>query len=134
MIFAEIAQGKAVQMPFVGRIAKRAEIRVMGGDDKDAAPGLEEPVEFLDGPDDVRDVLDQMDCADFTKRAVPEGEREMVEIGKYVRIGVRVAVDADCARIFLDPAAYVEYLIVQSIRRRRMMPQATRISVLVRRD
>ena len=109
MIFAEVAQGKAVQMPLMGRIAERAEIRVVRSYDEHATAGLEQPVEFLDRADNIRYVFDEMDCADFVKGTVAEREREVVKIGDYVSIGVRIPIDSDCTWIFLDPAAYIEY-------------------------
>lgn len=109
MIFAEIAQGEAVQVPLVRRIAERTEIRVMRGDDEDVAARLEQSMEFLDRPDHVRDVLYEMNGADFTKGTIQEREREVVKVGNYVRIGVGVPIDPDCAWVFLDAAAYIEY-------------------------
>lgn len=85
--------------------------------DEHATAGLEQPVEFLDGPDNIRYVFDEMDCADLTEGTVPEREREVVEVGDDISIGVRVPIDPDCARIFVDPAAYIEYPLARTIRR-----------------
>jgi len=49
--------------------------------------------------------------ADFTKGTVPERKREVVKVGDYVCIGVRVPIDSDCAWIFVDSAAYIEYAV-----------------------
>jgi hypothetical protein len=109
VIFAEIAQREAVQVPLVRRIAERTEVRVMRGDDEDVAAWLEQSMEFLDGPDYVRDVLDEMDGADFTKGTVAKRKREVVKIGDNVGIRVRIPIDPNCTWIFVDAATYVEY-------------------------
>ena len=74
-------------------------------------------MELLDRPDNIRYMFDEMDCADFAKGTIPEREREVVKIGNYVSIGVRVPIDPDCARIFVNPAAYIEYPLARTIRR-----------------
>ena len=117
MIFAEVAQRKAVQMPLMGRIAERTEIGVMGGDDQDAPTGLEQPMEFLYGPDDVRDMFDQVDRADFTKARVLKREREVIEIRDHVGIRVNVPINSDCARMLLDSTADVKYPVGEIGRR-----------------
>jgi hypothetical protein len=85
--------------------------------DEHAAAGLEQPMELLDRPNHIRYVFDQMDRTNFAKGTVPEREREVVKIGNYVSIGVRVPIDPDRARIFLNPAAYIEYPLGGTIRR-----------------
>ena len=117
MVFAEIAQREAVQMPLMGRIAEGTEVGVVRSDDEHAATGLEQSMEFFQGSNDIRDMFDDVDRTDFTKRAVLKREREVVEIGDYVSIRVRVPIHTDRTRIFLNSAAYVEDPVRRAIRR-----------------
>jgi len=80
----------------------------MRRDDHEPAAGREQAVKLFHGADDVRQVLDDVNGADLSKRVFAEREREMVEIGENVGPGVRVAIDTDGSRIFVDPAADVE--------------------------
>ncbi len=109
MIFAEIAQREAVQVPLMRRIAERTEVRVMRGDDENVAAWLEQAMKFLNGADDIRDVLDEMDGTDLTKGTVAKRKGEVVKIRDDIRVGVRISINPNCARIFLNAAAYVEY-------------------------
>jgi len=92
----------------MGGVAKGAEVGVVGGDDDGAAVGAEEAMEFFDGADDVGDMLDDVDGADFAKGGVAEGPGEAVEVGDNVGAGMRIAVEADGAGVFVDAAADVE--------------------------
>ena len=92
----------------MGRVAERAEVRVMGCGDEDAAARGQQAVEFFHGPDDIGNMLDDVDGAHLPKRIVAEGEREMVQVADDVGFGVGVAVEPDRTRVFVDSAADVE--------------------------
>lgn len=66
-------------------------------------------MEFFYRSDHVRNVFDHVNRSDLAEGRVLEREREVVEIGDHIRIGIKVPIDPDGARIFFDPAAYVEY-------------------------
>ncbi len=76
-------------------VAKRAVVGIVGGCNHGAATGSEQAVELLHGPDDVRDVLDDVRRPDFAERTVGEGKREMVEVGYNVGASVWIAVESD---------------------------------------
>lgn len=67
MVLAEIPERKTIQVPPVGRIAIRAEIRIVRRDDHGPAAWREESVELFHCPDDIGDVFDYMDGPDFTE-------------------------------------------------------------------
>src|SRR5437764_836806 len=102
MIFAEVPEREAVQVPFVRWVAERAEIGVMRSHDEDAAAGLEEAVKFFDRAHYVGHMFDHVNSPDLAKGRVFEREREVVEIGNHIRIRVDVPIDSDCPWIFLD--------------------------------
>ncbi len=95
-------------MPTVRRIAKRAEIRVVRCHNGNAPAWRKQPVDLFHGPDHIRNVFNDMDSSNLAERAVVEREREMIEISDDVSLRIRVAIDADGARIFVNPAANVE--------------------------
>jgi hypothetical protein len=95
MIFAKMAQREAVQVPAMGRIAKRAEIGVVGRHDDQSPARSEQPVEILHRPHDARDVLDHMRTADFVERAVGKGQGRLIEICDNIRAARRMRVYAD---------------------------------------
>ncbi len=107
-VIAEIAQGEAVQVPAVGRVTERAEIRVVRRDNKNPASRREQAVKFLHRPDYVRNVFDDMNGPDFSERIVPERKRNMIEIGNHIRARIRITVQADGAGVFVDAAADIE--------------------------
>ncbi len=92
VVFAEVTEGKTIQMPAMGGIAKGAVIGVMGCCNDGAASGSEQAVELLHRADDVRDVLNDMRRPDFAERTVGERKGEMVEVGYDVGAGVWIAV------------------------------------------
>jgi len=108
VILAEVAEGEAVEVVFVGGVAERAVVGVMGRFDADAATGTDEAVKFLHGADDVCEVLDDVDGAEVIESAVGKGVREMVEVAEDVGGAGGVEIDADCAGEFADAAADVE--------------------------
>ena len=69
----------------MGGVAKGAEVGIVRGYDDGAAAGREEAVKLLYRPDDVRDVLDDMDCSKFAKRIIAERKRETTETGLVAR-------------------------------------------------
>lgn len=84
MILAEMTQRKAVQVPAMGRIAKRAEIGVVRRHDDQQPARSEQPVEILHCPHDARDVLDHMRAADFIERAIGKGQGRLVKVRDHV--------------------------------------------------
>ena len=108
MIFAEIAQREAIQVPAVRGIAKRAEIGVVGCNDKNAATRRRDAVEFFDRADDVGDMFDHVNGADFPESVIAKRKRIAVEICDDIRARVRIAIDADATGIFVDAAADIE--------------------------
>ena len=94
-------------MPPVRRIAKRAEIRVVRRHDDNAPTWRKQPVELFHGPDHIGDMFDDVNGPNFAERAVIKREWKMVEIGNHIRLRIRVAIQADRTRIFVDAAANV---------------------------
>ncbi len=108
VIGAEVVKRKTVQVPAVGGIAEGTEIGVMWSGDKSVAAGDEQAVNFFHHADDVGDVFDDVDGADFAECIVAQGVREMIEIGDDVGAGVDAAIKADGAGKFIDAAANIE--------------------------
>ena len=108
VIHAEIAQGKAIEMPAVRGIAKRAEIGVMRGHDDDAAARCQQAMELFDGADHVGDVFDQVYGADPGERVIAKRERKVIEVGDNVGAGVEVAIQSDRAGVLIYSATNVE--------------------------
>lgn len=108
MIRTEIAEGKAIQVPAVGGIAKGAEISVVGCNDDDAAARRQQSVELFYRADHVSDVFNDVGGADLTEGAVAEREWEMIQAGDDVGPGMRVAIEAYGARVLVEPAAHIE--------------------------
>lgn len=90
------------------RVAKRAEICVVGGDDYGLPTRREQPVELFHGADYIRHVLNDMDRAHLPECAVCKGERVLVKVRDYVGPSVGVAIYADRTWIFIDAATDVE--------------------------
>ena len=108
MVWTEIAEGKTIQVPAVGGIAKGAEISVVGGNDNGAAAVSQQPVELFHGAYYVNYVFDHVDGAYLAEGAVSEREREVIEVGNDVGSNTRVAIQAYSARVFVKTAAAVE--------------------------
>ena len=107
-IAAEETKRKAIEVPAVGGIAVRTEVRVMRGHDDGAAAGHEQTVKFFDGSDDVSDMFDDMDGADLAEGAIGQRPGEVIEICNKVSTRARIAIDADSAGILVDAAANIE--------------------------
>ena len=107
IVLAKVAERIAVEVPLVRRIAKRAEIRVVRRNDEHFAAGAHQPVEFLDGFDHVRNVLDDVDRLQPIERAIAEWIRKAVELHKNVRFGAWVAIDSNGPDELIDSAADV---------------------------
>ena len=105
VILAEIAQGKTVQMPAVGRIAKGAEVCIMRRDNKGSSAGLQKTVELIHQANDVFDVFNHVNGAYFAERVVAKGKGNVIKVGNDIGIGVCVSINAYSAGIFFDPAA-----------------------------
>jgi hypothetical protein len=105
VILAEIAQGEAVEVPAVGRVAKGAEIGVVGSNDEGSSAGLEETVKLLHQADYVSDVLNDVNGTYFAETAVAKGKRDVIEVSDDIGVRVRVSIDADGAGVFFDAAA-----------------------------
>lgn len=108
MVLAEVAQREAVEVPAVARIAKRAEIGVVRGDDENPAARSKQPVELFHSADDVTHVLNDVNGANFGERGIFEGKRKAVEVGDDIGVRVAVTIDPDCAGVLIDSAADVE--------------------------
>ena len=89
-------------------VAKRTEVGVVGRNDHHPAARSEQAMEFLDGANHIRDVLDDMRCADFAERIAFDRPWEMVEVSDNIRLSTRVAVDSDGAGVLINTAAYVQ--------------------------
>lgn len=117
VVLAEVAEGEAGEMPFVGRVAEGAKVRVMRSFDADATAFADQSVELFHGFDDVGDVLDDVDCADLIERACSEGVGEAVEVADDVRITRKIPVDADRSGVLTNAAADVENLQLSMLTR-----------------
>lgn len=107
VILAEVAKREAIQMPAVGWVAKGTEVRVVRGGDEESPSGLQDAMKLLHRADHVRDVLDDVNRADFAEGAVAEGIRKAIEIAEYIGAGVRVPIHADGAGAFIYAASDV---------------------------
>ena len=65
-------------------------------------------MELLHGANHVGNVLDHMHRAQLTEGAVAKWVRKTVQVAQHVGAGVRVAIHADGAGIFVDAASDVE--------------------------
>ncbi len=92
----------------MGGVAEGAEIGVVRGLEAHGAAGAHQAVELLHGADHVVHVLDDVDGGEAVEGAVGEGVGETVEVGEHVGAAGGIAVDADGAGLFVDPAADVE--------------------------
>ena len=63
MLVSEAAKRKAVEVMFVGWVAERTVVRVVGRFDPNAPAGSNETVEFFHGSDDVGQMLNDMNGA-----------------------------------------------------------------------
>ncbi len=108
MIFAEVPEREAIQMPAVGGVAEGAEIRVMRRDDHSLAVRAEKPMKLFHRSNYVRYVLDHMNGAYLAEGAVGKRKRTLIEIGDHVGTRVCVAVNANRSGILVDSATYVE--------------------------
>ena len=108
MILTKVAERIAVQVPAVRRVAKRAEVGVMGRGNEHPAPRQKHAVKLLHRGHHVGYVLDNMTGAQLNKRSVAKGIRKTVQIDYYVSAGAWVAIDADRPWVLIDSAPYVE--------------------------
>ena len=81
----------------------------MWRDDHDASAWLEQAVEFFNGANDIPNMLNQMDGANFAERVIPKGKWKMIEIGNDVGLSVAVSVNPNGARKFLDSTPHVKH-------------------------
>lgn len=116
MVFAEIAKGKTVQVPLVGRITKRTEIGVVRCNDQNAATGFQQSVELLHCPNHIGDVFDDVNRSNFAERRISKRKREMIEVGDDIGVRVGISIKPNCAWMLLDAAPHVEYTAVCFIR------------------
>lgn len=105
----KIAKRKAVQVPAVRGIAEGTEVGVVWRDNHRAAPVCEQPVELFHGAHHVCHMFDHMNRADLAEGAVGKRQRVSVEIRQHIRARIRIAVNADRARVFIDSAADVQH-------------------------
>jgi hypothetical protein len=81
----------------------------VGRRNDDMPVGGQKPVDFFHHANDVADMLNHMNDANFPERVVAKRVRKTVEIGDNIGAGASVAVKADRAWKFIDAAADVEY-------------------------
>ena len=67
-----------------------------------------QPVKLFHRTDYVRHVLDDMNSPNLAECAIAKRKRIVVQVGYHICARVRIAVEANRARIFIDPAADVE--------------------------
>jgi hypothetical protein len=108
MILAKVTKREAVEMPAVGWVTERTEVCIVRRNDNHAALRREQAVELLHGADHVSDVFYDVDRTDFAEGAVRKGKRIMIEVRDNIRTRIRITIDANRTRIFVDPAANVE--------------------------
>src|SRR5208337_5087180 len=111
---AKIAEREAVQMPAVRGIAKRAEVGIMRSRQVHSSAGHNHAMKLFHRADHVRYVLDHMNRAQLAKRTVAKRVRKPVEVAQHVGAGVRVAIHADRAGIFVDAAPDIENALRES--------------------
>ena len=92
----------------MSRIAERAEIGVVGRDDDRAPAVRQDSMELFHRSDDIGDVLNHMDGANFTEDAVANGVWVVIQISDDVGACSSVAIEADSSRVFVKPAAYIQ--------------------------
>lgn len=119
MVFTEITQGEAIEVPAMSRVAKGAEIGVMWRHDDNAPAGHEKAMKLFQGPHYVHDMFYDVNGANLSKCGIAEWERKMIEIGDDVGVCVWVLIDADRAWIFVDSAAYIQNRNLPAVMRRR---------------
>lgn len=90
------------------RVAKARKVRVMGRDNKNLTSRSDEAVELLHGLDNVREVLDHVNCLQSVKGAVKKWVRKPVEFDQNIRPRGWVSVDADRSWQLIDSAADVK--------------------------
>jgi len=95
-------------MPAMGGIAERTEIGVMRRGDEDRSTSARDAVEFLHGGDNVGDVFDDVNGADFVKYAFAKGKRAAVNVAEDVGRGAGILVNANGAGRFNDTAADIK--------------------------
>lgn len=108
MVLTEIAERKAIQVPAVGGIAKRAEVGVVRRNDDDPAARDEQPVELFDGAYHISYVFNHVGGADLAEGAVAERKWEMIQVRDDVGPGMRVAIQAYGAGVLVEAAADIE--------------------------
>ena len=82
----------------------------MGRDDRDAAAGFRDPIEFGNQREDIRHVLDQMTANDLVKLVVRKWIRDDAQIVNDVRVRLRIRIDSDRSRHLVPAAANVKNL------------------------
>src|ERR1700694_2422801 len=92
----------------MGGIAERTEVRIVRGDDEDAAGRRYDAVKLLHSADYVGHVLDDMHGAKRGKRVIPERARKTVQGADDVGATAQIAIDPDGAGELVDAAAHVE--------------------------
>lgn len=80
----------------------------MGRGDDYPAARRQQPIELFHGADDVANMFDDMNGANFAERAITERERVVVEIGNHIGVGVRIAIKANGARVLINPASNIQ--------------------------
>lgn len=104
----KVIERKRIEMPAVSGITERAEISVMRRGDEDRSTSSCDAVEFLHGGDDVGDVFDDVNGADFVKYAFAKGKRAAVNVAEDIGRGTGIFVNANGAGRFYDTAADIK--------------------------
>lgn len=108
VIFTEVAQREAIQVPLVSGITEGAEIGVVRRDDDGAATGNKQAMELFQGGDHIGHVFDDVCSADLTERVIPKRIGNPIQISYYIGARVGIAIQADSAGILIDSAADIE--------------------------
>ena len=91
------------------RIAERAEIGIVRRYDYQLAAGPQHAMKLLHRANDVRYMLDHVNGAYLVERAVAERIWKAVQVAQDICARVRIAVDPDRPRIFVDAAPHIEH-------------------------
>ncbi len=108
IVFAEIAQRKAIQMPAMSRVTEGTEIGVVRSNKNSAPARGQHAMELFHSSDHIAHMLDYMNGPDLPERVVSEWKRIAIEVGDNIGPGVSVAIEPNRSGIFVDAAADVQ--------------------------
>src|ERR1700733_13516592 len=93
----------------MGRVAERAEVRIMRRFDPHRSSSPHQPVKLLHRADYVVQMLDHVDRRHPVERSIREWVGETIQIGQDVGLAGGIAVKSDRTGLLPYPAADVEY-------------------------